>query len=180
MRQFIAVGNCVIDTILRYAGISNRNVDFHSELIANVASIPHFIVEDDKIRASDLTRRRGGNSTNLIDVLGQLFESDDKQNVSIGLNLVVVLPRRSSPAVQEIFQSLGPGINTAHCIHREESSEPSSSYIIKNVASDSRSIISYNALVDMTVDELRPIAAQMSQEAPWFHFEVSLCWLVPK
>lgn len=131
-------------------------------------------MEDDKIRASDLTRRRGGNSPNLIDVLGQLFDREDRQNISIGLNLVVVLPNRSSPAVQEIFQSLGPGINTTHCIHREESSEPSSSYIIKSLASDSRSIISYNALADMKLDEFKLIAASLSQEAPWFHFEVSI------
>jgi ketohexokinase len=175
MRQFIAVGNCVIDTILRYDRISNRNVEFHVQSVANGGSIPHFIAEDDKIRAFDLTRRRGGNSANLSDVLGQLFEGEDKQNVSIGLNLVVVLPSRSSPAVQEILQSLGPSINTAHCIHREESREPSSSYIIKNLASGSRSIISYNALADMTFDEFKLIAAHMSQEAPWFHFEVSLC-----
>lgn len=35
MRQFIAVGNCVVDTILRYDRISNPHVDFHFESIDN-------------------------------------------------------------------------------------------------------------------------------------------------
>jgi ketohexokinase len=110
----------------------------------------------------------------LIDVLGQLFQNEDKESTSPDLCLVVVLPSRSSPAVQDIFQSLASGINTDYCIHREDSNEPSSSYIIKNLESDSRTIISYNALADMKLDEFQLIVASLSQEASWFHFEVRL------
>jgi len=150
MGQFVGVGNCCLDTIL---------------------SVPHFIVEDDKIRASTVTRRRGGNCPNTIDVLQQLFSVDDETDVTIGLNLIVVLPNRSSSAVQEIHRSFGPGVATTKCIYRDEYVEPSSSYIIKNLASDSRTIISYNTMPDMNLNEFTQIADSFGREAVWYHFE---------
>ncbi|KAM0806777.1 putative PfkB family kinase [Seiridium cardinale] len=152
MRHFVGVGNCCLDTIL---------------------TVPHFVVEDDKLSASNVTRRRGGNSPNTIDVLEQLVSSDDKTKANIGLNLIAVLPNSSSPAVQEIRRSLGPGVSTANCIHRHDCDEPASSYIIKNLATDSRTIISYNTLPDMNFAEFTEIAKSFGREATWYHFEAS-------
>ncbi|KAK9419868.1 putative PfkB family kinase [Seiridium unicorne] len=151
MRHFVGVGNCCLDTIL--------------------TSVPHFVVEDDKLSASNVTRRRGGNSPNTIDVLEQLVSSDDKTKANIGLNLIAVLPDGSSPAVQEIRRSLGSGVSTANCIYRHECDEPASSYIIKNLATDSRTIISYNTLPDMNFEEFSQIAKSFGREATWYHFE---------
>jgi len=71
MGRFIAVGNCVLDIILR-----RRNMPSHSDLhlalgsfLQTISSVPRFPVEDDKIRASAVTKRRGGNTPNTIDVL---------------------------------------------------------------------------------------------------------------
>ena len=142
-------------------------------------SVPQFVVEDDKIRASSVMRRRGGNCPNTIDVLQQLCSIGDKTELAIGLNLVVVLPNRASSAVQEIHRSFGPGVDTTKCIYRDEYVEPSSSYIIKNLASDSRTIISYNTMPDMNLDEFTQIADSFGRGAVWYHFEVSLAFLVP-
>ncbi|KAF2665943.1 putative PfkB family kinase [Microthyrium microscopicum] len=150
MGQFVAVGNCVLDTIL---------------------SVPHFPGEDDKLRASNITRRRGGNAPNTVDVLQQLFASDDEADRTIGLNLIVVLPNRASPAVQEIQRSLGSGKAITKSIYREDYFEASSSYIIKNLATDSRTIISYNSLQDMNFEEFTQIAGSFGNEAVWYHFE---------
>ncbi|KAK6077785.1 hypothetical protein SCUP234_06543 [Seiridium cupressi] len=150
MRHFVRVGNCCLDTIL---------------------TVPHFVVEDDKLSASNVTRRRGGSSPNTTDVLEQLVSSDDKTKANIGLNLVAVLPDSSSPAVQEIRRSLGPGVSTANCIYRHECDEPASSYIIKNLATDSRTIISYNTLPDMKFEEFTQITKSFGREATWYHFE---------
>ncbi|KAH7040562.1 Ribokinase-like protein [Microdochium trichocladiopsis] len=51
MIQFVAVGACYLDTIL---------------------DVPRFVQEDEKLRATRLTRRRGGNCANTIEVLQQL------------------------------------------------------------------------------------------------------------
>lgn len=139
-------------------------------------SVPQFVMEDDKTRASSVTRRRGGNCPNTIDVLEQLLSVNREAGAdcSIGLNLVVVLPNRSSLAVQEIQRSFGPGVSTSSCIYRDEYTEPSSSYVIKNLASDSRTIISYNNMPDMDLGEfVRVVDSLGTEAAAWYHFEVS-------
>ncbi|KAI2616289.1 pfkB family kinase [Hypoxylon sp. NC1633] len=147
MKHFIAVGACYIDTIL---------------------SVPHFITEDEKLRASNIVRRRGGNCPNTIEVLEQFL---DAQNDSISVDLVAVLPQRSSTAVKEIQQSLGSRASLRKCLYREEHLEPASSYIIRNLATDSRTIINYNALPEMTCDEFVQVADSINNEASWYHFE---------
>lgn len=144
-----------------------------------LSSVPHFVVEDDKIRASAVTKRRGGNCPNTIDVLEQLCSVEGKIGAAIDLSLVVVLPNRSSSAVQDIQRSFGPGVDLTKCIYQDEYVEPSSSYIIKNLASDTRTIISYNAMPDMTLNEFTQIADSLGGGPLWYHFEVSPASLVP-
>ena len=53
--RLVAVGACAIDTIL---------------------TVPHYPEEDSKLRATSLTRRRGGNCPNTLEVLQQLIIAD--------------------------------------------------------------------------------------------------------
>jgi len=105
--------------------------DLHLALgsfLQTISSVPRFPVEDDKIRASAVTKRRGGNTPNTIDVLEQLCAADQKTEPTIDLSLVVVLPNSSSSAVQEIGRSFGPGVDLTRSIYRGEHTEASSSY----------------------------------------------------
>ena len=117
-------------------------------------------------------RRRGGNCPNTIEVLQQFL--DVQKDAVISVNLLAVLPRRSSLVVQEIQRSLGPNVSTTTCLYRDANLEPASSYIIKNLATDSRTIINYNALPEMTCDEFIRVADSLGRGVTWYHFEVSL------
>ena len=61
-----------------------------------------------------------------------------------------------------------------NCIYRDEFNEPASSYIIKSQESGSRTIVNYNELPEMTVDEFKKIADELGPRSTWFHFEVCL------
>ena len=110
--------------------------------------MPHFPEEDAKLRATSLIKRRGGNCPNTLEVLQQLIESEDNAH----LIFLGTLPARNSPATKRITDSL-PGIDLRHCVYREECCEAASSYIIKSESADSRTIVNYNEVPEMTVDE---------------------------
>lgn len=64
-------------------------------------------------------------------------------------------------------------------MYREEALEAASSYIIKSEKADSRTIVNYNELAEMTVDEFinaaNNIVAGVDESRNgrvWFHFEV--------
>ncbi|PLN78745.1 putative ketohexokinase [Aspergillus taichungensis] len=145
----IGVGACYIDTIL---------------------TAPHYPGEDEKLRASSITRRRGGNCPNSIEVLHQLIQHCPSKT-DLQLGLVSVLPTKSSAGVQQVQSSLPPGVDLSHCIYREQFSEPASSYIIKSEASGSRTIVNYNELPEMEIDEFSSIADRLGQYSRLFHFE---------
>jgi ketohexokinase len=87
--------------------------------------------------------------------------------------LVAVLPSRTSDVVAEIKDSFGEGeVDMTHCIYREDYKEAVSSYIIRSTSTDSRTIINYNALPEMTLEEFVQRAANFGGEGPWYHFEV--------
>lgn len=130
---------------------------------------PHYPSEDEKLRATSLSRRRGGNCPNSLEVLQQLTSSTSGQGV---LNLVTVLPAQSSVAAQQIRAELEPRVSLEQCIYREEFSEPASSYIIKSLESGSRTIVNYNELPEMSVDEVKGVIDSVGEKAGWFHFEV--------
>ena len=91
--RLIAVGACAIDTVL---------------------TVPHFPEEDSKLCASSLTRRRGGNCPNTLEVLQQLtqLERDDKSSSPVittelvpELFLIATLPSRKSAQISLIDSS---------------------------------------------------------------------------
>lgn len=97
-----------------------------------------------------------------------------QSGANVALDLVAVLPSRSSPGSQLIRDSLGPAVSFDHCIYRENISDPASSYVIRSQSTDSRTIINFNELPEMTVDEFRCIVSQLNDtDDYWFHFEVN-------
>ncbi|KAJ5924431.1 pfkB family kinase [Penicillium verhagenii] len=145
--SLVAVGACYVDTILstsRYPG------------------------EDEKLRASKIVRRRGGNCPNSLEVLQQLTAIFEQE---LALNLVTVLPAKSSVASQQIISALEPRVQLSHCIHRDQFQEPASCYIIKSQSTGSRTIVNHCELPDMTVEEFVGIAEKLGPQATWFHFE---------
>ena len=134
-------------------------------------SVPYYPGEDEKLRATNLLQRRGGNCPNTLQVLRQLTELDPRDSVITMLS--AILPSRSSTGTQEIESSLGPGISLRGCIYREEHQQPASSYILRSQASDTRTIVNYNALPEMTREEFISLVAGMREELTWCHFEVS-------
>lgn len=96
----------------------------------------------------------------------------------VALHLVTVLPSRRSPATEKVSSSFAANgladVDLTHCIHREEQTEPASSYIIHSQETGSRTIVNYNGLAEMTVEEFLEVADKFQQVDAdvWWHFEV--------
>ncbi|OXV05591.1 hypothetical protein Egran_06641 [Elaphomyces granulatus] len=135
MKSLVAVGACYVDTIL---------------------TVDHYPSEDEKLRASSISRRRGGNVPNLIEVLQQLLESTEMEQMS--LKIVAVLPATLSAGTKQVKESFTSGVDLRHCICREAFREPASSYIIRSQSSGSRTVVNYNDLPEMTAEEFFQIA----------------------
>jgi ketohexokinase len=131
--------------------------------------VSQFPAEDAKIRASNIVRRRGGNVPNTLEVLQQLISLRNPNGLM--LVLAAVLPSSSSAAFQQIETSLGPDVDLKSCFYREDFQEPASSYIIKNTANDSRTIINYNTLPEMDYGEFVKLADSLGDNVIWYHFE---------
>lgn len=130
-------------------------------------SVPHFPEEDEKLRASSLTHRRGGNCPNALEVLHQLVGFNEGK-----LSLITVLPSSSSIATQHVKASLGPNVEMGSCVYRQDTQEAASCYVIQSISSGSRTIVNYSELPDMTAEEFNSRATQIGEEADWYHFEV--------
>ncbi|KAJ5648524.1 Ribokinase-like protein [Penicillium lividum] len=145
--SLIAIGACYVDTIL---------------------STSHYPGEDEKLRASNIVHRRGGNCPNSLEVLQQLIARSKEE---LALNLIAVLPAKSSVASQQIISAFEPHVQLKYSFYRERFQEPASCYIIKSQSTGSRTIVNYNELPDMTVEEFVRITDELGPRATWFHFE---------
>ncbi|KAI0490688.1 Ribokinase-like protein [Xylaria cf. heliscus] len=152
--NLVCVGACYLDTIL---------------------SVPHYPDEDSKLRASSLQVRRGGNCPNTLEVLQQFLreERGDHESVKVRPYLVTCLPCRNAPATVQIIESFGVDspVDFSQCIFRDENEQPASSYIIRSLATGSRTIVNYNGLAEMTFHEFVVAAESVGGEDTWFHFE---------
>ena len=170
-KYLVAVGAVYIDTIL---------------------TVPHYPAEDEKLRATQIVRRRGGNCPNMLEVIGQLtIVSNQSRNRAPGfaewnegggteLALVAVLPNKRSPIRKDIFKSM-IGVDTDFAIFRHEFYEAANSFIIKSMESCSRTIVSYNQLPEMTFEEFKKSFHSLSRkyvyeygydhQSGWYHFE---------
>ena len=115
--------------------------------------------------------RRGGNCPNTLEVLQQLLEAGKRSSESLALS--VILPSSSSAGTQQIKSSLGPMIDLSPCIHREGCDQPAPCYVIRSRSTDSRTIVNYNGLSDMTSEEFVAIANKLRDKLRWCHFEAS-------
>jgi len=140
---------------------------------AHIIRTPHYPGEDEKLRASSISRRRGGNCPNTLEVLQQLV-AENPAAKETSLNLIAILPAHSSVASRQIREAFEPRVSLTDCIYREQFQEPASSYIIKSEASGSRTIVNYNELPEMTLEEFRPITDRLGIQDSWYHFEVCL------
>lgn len=166
VKELVAIGACYLDTILTWVP-SRLIFSPHIGLIND--SVDHYPAEDEKLRASSINHRRGGNCPNTLEVLQQFSELDMLEPVS--LMLCAVLPSSSSVGTQKIKASFGPKVDLRHSIYREEFGEPASSYIIKSRSTDSRTIVNYNELPEMDGKEFVAMIDGLENQARWFHFE---------
>lgn len=132
---------------------------------------PYYPGEDDKLRASSIIRRRGGNCPNTLEVLQQLVAHHSTETRP-SLNLISILPAKESLASQQIRSQFEPHVRLDHCIYREQFQELASCFIIKSQSTGSRTVVNYNELPEMTVEDFIPIADKLGPQASWFHFEV--------
>jgi hypothetical protein len=100
----------------------------------------------------------------------------------VGLSLLAVLPNAASTAAEQVKSSLR-GAAFDYCIYREDCKEAASSYIIRSQENGSRTIVNYNELAEMAVEEFIEIAekerTQGRKDGVWWHFEVGVrvkCW----
>lgn len=135
-------------------------------------SVDHYPEEDEKLRASSVTRRRGGNCPNSLEVIQQLVDLTQSKS---SLYLISVLPAADSVSTRFIKETLGPNVNFDSCIYRHDSVEPASAYVINSQRTGSRTIVSYNELPEMTLGEFSSSVDKLGHiEKTYFHFEVCL------
>lgn len=118
-----------------------------------------------------MVRRRGGNCPNTLEVLQQLL--DFSKSHSVSLALCAILPSSSSTGTQQVKSSLGPRVDLTSCIYREECDEAASCYILRSLSTDTRTIVNYNELPEMTSKEFIVVADGLKHEMSWCHFEAS-------
>lgn len=141
--------------------------------LSSTFSVPHFPEEDDKLRATNLRVRRGGNGGNSLEVLQQFLPKPS----NLGLHLVATLPNRHASATAKVVSSFGPGspIDLSHCIYRDDQTEAAGCWVLSSQATGSRTIVSHNGLPDMNKEEFVDIAdafRDKDAENMWWHFEV--------
>lgn len=168
MNHFVGVGACYLDTILWCVSAHDEYYPAFSPLTIH-PSVPRYPAEDEKLRATSLSTRRGGNCPNTLEVLQGLLKSVSAPPT---LDLISVLPSRESSATKRIQESLGPAVSLRACLFREGHDNPPSSYIIRSAATGSRTIVNSNDLPEMTCDEFRQATQRLNHENAWYHFEV--------
>ncbi|KAI0430808.1 Ribokinase-like protein [Xylaria sp. FL1042] len=158
-------------------GAKNENGQSKGSAAASLSStsVPYYPDEDSKLRASNLQVRRGGNCPNTLEVLQQLLRQEQgaHQIDRVRPHLVTCLPARNAPATVRIIESFGVDtpVDFSRCIFRDNNEEPASSYIIRSLATGSRTLVNYNDLAEMTFNEFVTAAESLGDENVWFHFE---------
>lgn len=156
---------------------SHKKAGLTSVTILMTYSVPRFPNEDEKIRATDHSRRRGGNCANTLEVLSQLTLQNQQKTEEnqVSLQLLSVLPAKQSTDVQLIRNSIPEVRVEEGCIFREAFQNAASSYIIQAAANNSRTIVSHNPMPEMTTEEFIESATSIRRQDEageyWFHFE---------
>jgi ketohexokinase len=131
---------------------------------------PYFPEEDSKLRAQFMSKRRGGNAPNTAEVLVQLARKPSNTEEWQPL-LITTGPEETS--MDNIFiESSLSDVNLSHCIHRQGKTAAPSSYIIRSRSTGSRTIVNFNDLAEMTIEEFASIYETIGSKVRWWHFEV--------
>lgn len=118
--------------------------------------------------------RRGGNCPNSLEVLQQLL-AQQQQSHKVTPYLISCLPSAEAPATARVRDSFGSDstVDFTRCIYRRGHDQPASSYIIRSEATGSRTLVNYNDLPEMTLDEFQTAIEGLDpQDDMWVHFEV--------
>lgn len=143
------------------------------------ARVPYYPQEDTKLRATNITRRRGGNTANTLEVFTQLLPQNvDREESTCFLEqyLFTVLPDHLSADTNSVIRSL-PDVSSKLFQHRKDQPLGASSYIIQSAKNLSRTIVSANPLDEMTVEEFKAGVApliddhKIGKDDVWIHFE---------
>lgn len=172
------------ETRAQHGGLANTVlVGIGAVAIDTILIVPCFPAEDSKLRATKLTKRRGGNIGNTFEVFNQLVEDiPDAKHKQV---LLAPLPARTSDAtlfIQRSFLSDPTGpldnlrLNMTYCMYRTGVQEPISSYIISSQQAGTRTIINHNQIEEMSLtefnDALNKIDVRYSAvQRRWFHLE---------
>ena len=158
-----------------------------------ILTVPHFPVEDSKLRATSCTSRRGGNVGNTLEVLQQILSVDTKAPTSGSpsdgrdvphdgeLLLIADLPSKTSPQTRSIASSFEgypytpartsssgqciPAVDLQYCLHREDCLDPMTAYIMSSASTSSRTIVNHNPIPEMTFDEFVSITERIVNTA---------------
>ena len=119
--------------------------------------------EDEKVHAQKVEKRRGGNSGNSLDVLAQLTDGS-----GLKLYLLAALGDADVPGNTIARDLTSRGISLQLSSFRKGHDDPCS-WIIS--AGNSRTVVNYNPLDNLTVDDFRASLGTLHPERNWFHFE---------
>jgi ketohexokinase len=143
------------------------------------SSVPHFPKEDTKLRAQKVTRRRGGNVANTLEVLSDIIAhaiSDDTNphQPTRDLHLIAALPSKDSPDSSFIRTS----INRVNLAGPFRSSHPhaATSMIIQSTQDNTRTIVSHDGgLPGLTcvefLERFRAAVDGSDEKKVFVHFE---------
>jgi ketohexokinase len=135
---------------------------------------PHYPSEDSKLRAQSITRRRGGNCPNSAEVLSQIATPNLGRNLPYRRPLLIATVPDVSSLDYKFIRKSFLDVNLEHCIVRRGKDEAPKSFIIRSKSTDSRTIVNYNELDEMTVEEFTEIFERICKNVSWWHFEVGV------
>ena len=145
-------------------GDNNNHHDAHIYFVGAICKdiilhVDEYPSEDEKIHTSNVESRRGGNSGNSLQVLCQLNT----------LKKIYFLGAFGGSVEDSLTQDLlEKGICLDYSVFRPQV-ENSSSWIISTGVS--RTVINYNPVKDMTLDEFSICKSSLHSSRNWFHFE---------
>jgi ketohexokinase len=130
-----------------------------------VSRTPRYPEEDSKLRATSLSVRRGGNGPNALEVITQY--NLDKPPI-----LIASLPKKDSDDYNFIKESL-PGVDLDRSPSHPNAAAAPRSYIIRSAETNSRTIVNYNELNELTLVQLKQVLhSRTATSINWWHIEV--------
>lgn len=71
-----------------------------------------------------------------------------------------------------IKSSFGRSVDLSHCVFRDSYTQAASCYVFRSAQTQSRTIVNFNDLPDMTSEEFVEVVNKLESDLEWCHFEV--------